>query len=81
MKRIVFAAASLCLVTYALPVLAIPAGNYDRSCRNIRESRDGMSAVCRDNSGRWVRTSVRFSSCRDRIYIQNHNGRLVCSIW
>lgn len=75
-------AAAAALITAGLSAgaaLAIPPGNYDRSCRNIRESRDGLSASCRDHGGRWVRSTVRFASCSGRIYIQNIGGQLRCT--
>lgn len=58
---------------------AIPAGDYDRTCRQVREGRDSLSASCRDYQGRWVRSTVQFASCPGRIYIQNIDGHLRCT--
>lgn len=78
-KRVVpavaFVAAGLC----AGAAFAIPAGNYDRSCRSIREGRDSLSASCRGLNGRWVHSIVRFASCAGRVYIQNISGQLRCT--
>ncbi len=75
----IIAAAAFMAGLHAGTAFAIPPGNYDRSCRNIREGRDSLSASCRDHGGRWVRSTVRFASCSGRVYIQNIGGQLRCT--
>lgn len=56
-----------------------PPGNYFQTCRNVSTNGYGrdatMTAECRDYSGRWRQTSVRFAGC-DRI--DNRDGTLSC---
>ena len=42
----VAAAAFVAAGLFAQAVLAIPPGDYDHGCCNIRESRDGLNASC-----------------------------------
>lgn len=79
LKSIVAAATFAAAGLYAGTAFAIPPGDYDRSCREIREGRDSLSASCRDYNGRWVRSTVQFASCRGRVYIQNIGGQLRCT--
>jgi len=73
-----FAAALLA----AMPASAQPPGSYRDTCRNIRDqgssfaSKAFVYADCRDNSGRWVSSSLDYKSCYGDIY--NDNGRLAC---
>ena len=56
-----------------------PAGDYWRSCRNVSTFGFGdsaaMTAECRDQSGRWRNTSLRFGRCHE---VFNRNGDLSC---
>jgi len=56
-----------------------PPGDYFQTCRNVSTVGYGpnatMTAECRDRSGRWRTTSLRFAGC-DRI--ENRDGQLSC---
>jgi hypothetical protein len=60
---------------------AIPAGDYDHTCRDFHETRDSFTATCRGPNGKWSRSTVLFSSCAGRVHVRNRGGRLVCSIY
>jgi hypothetical protein len=54
-------------------------GSFQASCRNVRDSggRDPqLTASCKDMSGRWQYTSLRYRSCVGDI--GNNNGQLFC---
>ena len=56
-----------------------PTGDYWRTCRNVSTFGFGetaaMTAECRDDSGRWRSTSLRFGRCREAA---NRGGALTC---
>lgn len=58
---------------------APPPGDYFQTCRDVSTVGYGpdatMTAECRDRSGRWRMTSLRFAGC-DRI--ENRDGQLSC---
>jgi hypothetical protein len=57
-----------------------PSGSFQSSCRDVRDSggRDPqLTASCKDMSGRWQFTSLRYRTCVGDI--GNNNGQLVCN--
>jgi len=57
-----------------------PSGSFQASCRDVRDSggRDPqLTASCKDMSGRWQSTSLRYRGCVGDI--GNNNGQLSCS--
>src|SRR5262249_1391513 len=56
--------------------LAAPDGSYRESCRNLKTAGETLYAQCRDMSGRWRDSSLRYTVCRGDIY--NDDGQLAC---
>lgn len=54
-----------------------PNGSYKKSCKDIKVSSAGISAVCKTSSGTWKKTSLSSHGfpCGD---IENDNGELIC---
>jgi hypothetical protein len=56
----------------------LPAGSYRSSCNSAYMTGWTLNATCRDNRGRYVRTTLDIRPC-DRRDIANVDGRLVCN--
>jgi len=56
----------------------LPAGSYRDSCNNAYMTGRTLNASCRDNRGRYVRTTLDTRTCGRR-GIANVNGRLTCA--
>ena len=77
--RTLFLATIVVLGSWSQAAFAIPAGNYDFTCRDIRDQNGTLTAVCRAIDGSWVRTRLTYSRCSGRVFIQNINGHLRCT--
>jgi hypothetical protein len=78
--RLWFVAAGLAAALAAPAAHAQPGGSYRASCRGVQDSggRDPqITANCKDMSGRWRFTSLRYRNCVGDI--GNNNGQLVCN--
>lgn len=80
MKVMAALTAASCLAITA-PAVAIPAGSYQQSCRDIKlKDPDGESARlqarCLDSQGEWRKTSFELDRCYGDL--ANIDGELVC---
>lgn len=65
---------------YGAYVGGLPAGNYTRSCQNVRMNGERLEATCQSFGGGWHNTSLNnVSTCRSGIV--NDNGNLKCQRW
>jgi hypothetical protein len=74
-----FVAAGLAVAFAAPAAQAQPGGSYLASCQNVQTSRGHdpqISASCKDMSGNWRFTTLRYRDCVGDI--GNANGQLVC---
>lgn len=55
----------------------LPYGDYQQTCRNIRNNGYRLDATCQKRNGDWRSTSLDYRSCRSSIV--NDNGHLRCS--
>jgi len=55
----------------------LPYGDYQQTCRNIRNNGYRLEATCQKRNGDWRSTSLYYRDCRSSIV--NDNGRLRCS--
>jgi hypothetical protein len=55
----------------------LPAGSWQRSCRNSDMRGPRVTAQCQGERGRWFDTSIDVRSCRSG-RLMNQNGQLVC---
>jgi hypothetical protein len=55
----------------------LPYGDYQQTCRNIRNNGHRLDATCQKRNGDWRNTSIDYRDCRGAIV--NDNGHLRCS--
>lgn len=56
---------------------SLPPGSYTKTCKSISRNLDGLTALCRNRAGRWIKTYLdHFSECRGGIV--NDDGTLRC---
>ena len=55
----------------------LPYGNYQQTCRNIRNNGYRLDATCQKRSGNWRNTSLNYRDCQSSIV--NDDGRLRCA--
>lgn len=55
----------------------LPPGNYQQTCRDIRDNGSQLNASCENKSGQWVTTSLDYRNCQGSIV--NENGQLRCA--
>jgi hypothetical protein len=55
----------------------LPYGDYQQTCRNIRNDGHRVDATCQKRDGNWRNTSLNYRSCQGSIV--NDDGRLRCS--
>jgi hypothetical protein len=55
----------------------LPYGDYQQTCRNIRNNGYRLDATCQQRNGNWRNTSLDYRGCRSSIV--NDNGHLRCS--
>jgi|SRR5215813_7043354 len=56
---------------------SLPYGDYQETCRNIRNNGHRLDATCQKSNGDWRNTSLNYRYCRGAIV--NDNGHLRCS--
>lgn len=54
-----------------------PPGDYQQTCRNIRDNSGQLNASCQDRNGQWRNTSLDYRNCQGSIV--NDNGQLRCA--
>src|SRR5262245_22230855 len=55
----------------------LPYGDYEQTCRNIRNNGYRLDATCQKRNGKWHNTSLNYRYCRGSIV--NDNGHLRCT--
>src|SRR5215471_6731559 len=55
----------------------LPYGDYQQTCRNIRNNGYRLDATCQKRSGNWRNTSLNYRDCQSSIV--NDDGRLRCA--
>jgi major membrane immunogen (membrane-anchored lipoprotein) len=56
---------------------ALPPGDYQQTCRSIRDNGSQLNAQCQNRNGQWQNTSLDYRSCQGSIV--NDNGQLRCA--
>jgi len=55
----------------------LPPGDYQQTCRDIRDNNGQLSASCQNRNGQWRTTSVDYRNCQGSIV--NDDGQLRCA--
>jgi len=55
----------------------LPSGNYQQTCRDIRNNGGKLEASCQRRDGTWQQTSLDFQNCQGAI--ENVDGQLSCT--
>jgi major membrane immunogen (membrane-anchored lipoprotein) len=65
------------LGTAGVAQTSLPPGNYQQTCRDIRDNGSQLNAKCQNRSGQWRNTSLDYRNCQGTI--TNDDGQLRCS--
>ena len=56
----------------------VPKGSYQQTCKDIKVSDTGISALCQRKNGAWKQASLSSRGFPCKIDIENDDGDLVC---